>query len=397
LLVEGQTLYTMAVDTQPENLTAALDLARQAQRAVADETVRKRLPAGARPDAQDLTVLGALRARISVLASAIEKRREYFRRQFEDIQNLVQRQRLDDARSALDRVPADAPTADPACPFADLRAELGRTMAIARDDRTQAGTAASMGLADDAVRLYRRAQAVDPSGADYDALGQDARDRASFLGAKRKEIGSLLENRRLSSAAREMATVDPLLPVDEGLYQFQALKADLHKRQDELSDTVHAAQAAMNSRQYAAAERLWRAAADLDRDQLFEDGIRRAQELGKASGQTPNRKWWVGGVLVTAMLAGTGVVVQHSMNETYAQMSFVPPGSPSWWSLHDNAEGLRKARNGLYVAAIGVGAAFSIYGAARANTSPSRPLAPRTWVGFGIDPRRPAIMVVRTF
>jgi len=342
LLVEGQTLYTMAVDAQRESLTAALDLARQAQRAVADDTVRRRLPAGAHADAHDLTVLGALRARISTLASALER-------------------------------------------------------AIAEDYRTQAARASSMGLADDAVKLYRRAQAVDPSGADYDALGQAARDRASFLSAKREEIRSLLENRRLSSAAREMATVEPLLPVDEGLYQFQALKADLVKRQDELSDAVRAAQAAMDSRQYASAERLWRAAAVLDRDQPFEAEIRRAQDSGKVSGHTQNRRWWVGGVLVTGMLAGTGLVVQHSMNETYDQMSFVPPGSSQWWNLHDNAEGLRKARNGLYVAAIGVGAAFSIYGAVRANTSPSRPLAPRTWVGFGIDPRRPAIMVVRTF
>jgi hypothetical protein len=126
LLVEGQTLYTLAVDKQPESLTAALELARQAQQAVADETVKKRLGAGARPDDRDLTVLGALRARISILVSGIEKRREYFAQQYTDIEKMIQRNRLADAHLALDSVPADAPTADPVCPFADLRAELQR-------------------------------------------------------------------------------------------------------------------------------------------------------------------------------------------------------------------------------------------------------------------------------
>jgi len=126
LLVEGQTLYTLAVDKQPESLTAALELARQAQQAVADETVKKRLGAGGRPDDRDLTVLGALRARISILLSGIEKRREYFSQQYTDIEKMIQRNRLADAHLALDSVPADAPTADPVCPFADLRAELQR-------------------------------------------------------------------------------------------------------------------------------------------------------------------------------------------------------------------------------------------------------------------------------
>jgi hypothetical protein len=75
LLVEGQTLYTMAVEKQAESVTAALELARQAERAVAADTVKKRLAAGARADPQDLTVLGALRARVSTLTHDQEKRR----------------------------------------------------------------------------------------------------------------------------------------------------------------------------------------------------------------------------------------------------------------------------------------------------------------------------------
>src|SRR5436190_20927579 len=71
ILVEGQTLYTLAVDKQPESLTGALDLARQAERAVAADTIRKRLPADARPDPQDLAVLGTLRARTAILVSGI--------------------------------------------------------------------------------------------------------------------------------------------------------------------------------------------------------------------------------------------------------------------------------------------------------------------------------------
>jgi hypothetical protein len=278
----------MGLDKQAESLEAALDLVRQAQRAVADDTVRKRLPAGARPDAQDLSVLGALRARISTTASAIEKRREYFKGQFEDIQNLVQRKRLAEARVALDHLPADAPTADSACPFASLRAEVDRTIALANDYRTQAGTASSAGLTDDAVALYRRAQAIDPWGTDYDALGKEARDRAAFLAAKRKEISKLLENRRLSSAAREMATVEPLLPVDEGLYHFRALSADIRARQEELSAALKAAEAAMARREYATAGHLWHAAGVIDRDQLFEDQIRRAEELDKAARRKRN-------------------------------------------------------------------------------------------------------------
>src|SRR6187431_2854460 len=54
LLVEGQTLYTLAVDKQKEDLAAALDLAHQAQRSVADDTVRKRLSRSERADPQDL-------------------------------------------------------------------------------------------------------------------------------------------------------------------------------------------------------------------------------------------------------------------------------------------------------------------------------------------------------
>jgi len=256
LLVEGQTLYTMAVDKQPESLTAALDLVRQAQRAVDGDAVRKRL-AGARADAQDLTVLGALRARMSTLATSIEKRRDYFKRQFQDIQFLVHRKRLDDARLALDRLPADAPTADPACRFDELRAELERLIAT-----------------------------------------------------------------------------------------------------------------------------------------------RRAQELGKISSSSPKRGLLVGGIVAAAALAGAGAAVHHSMNTTYYEMSFLPPGSYQWWNLYDEAVGMRKARNGLYSAAFGVGAAFAIVGAVKAHTSANRsfsPFGPRTWVGFSVDPRRPSIMVVKVF
>ena len=144
VLVEAQTLYTLAVDKQPESLTAALDLARQAQRAVADDTIRKRLPAGAQPDPQDLTVLGSLRARIGILVNGTVKRRDYFIGQFQDIQKLLARERFDDARAALDNLPADAPSADPACPFADLRAELDRNVAQIRrrDSSTPASHAA---------------------------------------------------------------------------------------------------------------------------------------------------------------------------------------------------------------------------------------------------------------
>jgi len=265
LLVEGQTLYTMAVDKQPESLTAALDLVRQAERAVAPETVRKRLPAGARPDTQDLTVLGALRARISTLTSTIEKRRDYFTRQFEDIQYLVKRKRFDDARSALDRLPADAPTADPACPFADLRREIDRAMPI------------------------RRAQ--PPGTASGTASGTTSRPAT-------------------------------------------------------------------------------------------------------------NRKLLATGILATAVLAVTGAAVHNSMNQKYDQMSFLPPGSNQWWALYDAAEGQRRARNGLYAATVGVGAAFAIAGAIRANSSPSRmlaPFGPHSFVGFSFDPHRPAIMVVKIF
>jgi len=399
LLVEAQTLYTMAVDKQPESLTAALDLARQAQRTVADETVRKRLPAGIRPDAQDLTVLGALRARISTLVTAIEKRRDYFKRQFDDIQSLVQRKRLSDAQSVLDHLPPDAPTADPASPFANVRAELTRTIAIADDLRTQADTAKAQGLADDAVKLYRRAQAIDPSGADYDALCEEARDHAAFLTAKRKEIRTFLENRRLSSATREMAAVEALLPVDQALYQFETLRVEIRARQEELSATVIAAETAMASREYATAERLWREAALIDRDQLFDEPIRRAQDLGKAS-RPRSHKALVQGILWTAVLAGTGVAAHQSMTEKYDEMYFFPPGSYQWWNLYDDAERMRKTRNGLYVAAFGVGTAFAIYGAVRANQAPGRsfePFGPKTWVGFNVDPKRPSFMVVRIF
>jgi hypothetical protein len=269
LLVEGQTLYTMAVDKQPESLTAALDLARQAQRAVADETVKKRLPAGAHPDEHDLTVLGALRARISTLASAIEKRRDYFKGQYEDIQNLVQRKHFDEARSALDRLPADAPTADPICPFADLRDEIQRAMPI------------------------YRAQPLGTASGNPAASGPPA-----------------------------------------------------------------------------------------------------------SSSPTSNRRLLATGIVVTAVLATTGAAVHSSMNQKYDQMSFLPAGSYQWWALHDEADQQRRVRNGLYAAAIGVGTAFAIVAAVKANSSPSRALAPfgpHTFVGFSPDPHRPAIMVVKIF
>jgi len=344
LLVEGQTLYTMAVDKEPESLTAALELVRQAQTAVSDDTVRRRLLGGVRPDPQDLTVLGALRARISILAGSIEKK-------------------------------------------------------LAEDYRTQADTAKYLGLADDAIKLYRRAQAIDPTGADYDALCQEARDRASFFSAKSKEIRGLLESRRLSSAAREMAAVEPLLPIDETLYQAESLRTDIRARQKELSATVQAAETAMTSREYATAERLWREAASIDHDQLFEDPIRRAQELGKASHPKGN-KTLLKGIVWTAVLAGSGVAVHEWMTEKQGDLYYYPPGSSEWRNAYDDAERLRLIRNGLYAAAIGVGTGFAIYGAVRANRSPARsfvPSGPRTQVGFNFDPRRPAFTVVRVF
>lgn len=280
LLVEGQTLYTMAVDKQQENLTAALDLARQAQRAVDEGTVRKRTSAGVRPDPQDLTVLGALRARTSVLVNDIQKRREYYHRQYEDIQKLIQQKRLGDAKSALERLSADAPTADPDCPFADLRADLKQAMAIVDDYRAQAATARALGLADDAIALYRRAQAIDPTGADYDALGADAREHAAWLMEKRRQIRLLLTSHRLTSAAREVAAIEATLPANAKLYQLEVLKTELVSRQQELAALVQTAEEAMVARKYSTAERLWRDAAAIDREQPFDDQIRRAKELG---------------------------------------------------------------------------------------------------------------------
>jgi hypothetical protein len=257
LLVEGQTLYTMAVEKQAESVTAALELARQAERAVAADTVKKRLAAGARADPQDLTVLGALRARVSTLTQDLEKRREYFDRQFDNIQDLVHRKRFDDAQMALDRLPADTPTADAAYPFANLRADVDRAMAA-----------------------------------------------------------------------------------------------------------------------------------------------RRAEASVKASRPASHRGLVVGGILTTAALVGAGVAVHHSMADKYYEMSFLPPGSYEWWNLNDAAEGQRKARNGLFAAAVGVGAAFAIIGAVTTHPSANRtfsPFGPRTWVGFSIDPRRPSITVVKVF
>jgi hypothetical protein len=280
LLVEAQTLYTMAVDKQKESLTAALDLARQAQRVIDDGTVKKRTSAGVRPDPQDLTVLGALRARISVLVGDIQKKREYYHRQYEDIQKLIQQKRVADARSALDRLPADAPTADPDCPFADLRADLKQTIAVVDDYRAQAATAKALGLADDAIALYRRAQAIDPTGADYDALGADAREHAAWLMEKRRQIRLLLTSHRLTSAAREVSAIEATLPANTKLYQLEVLKAELVLRQQEFAAAVQAAEEAMVARKYSTAERLWRDAAAIDREQPFDDQIRRAKELG---------------------------------------------------------------------------------------------------------------------
>ena len=279
LLVEAQTLYTLAVEKQQENLTAALDLARQAQRAVADDTVKKRTSNGARPETQDLTVLGALRARISVLVSDIPRRREYFRRQYEDVQNLVRQKRLKDARLTLDRLPADTPTADPDCPFADLRAELDRTIALAEGYRTQADGWKAVGLASDAIATYRRAQSIDPAGADYEALFEEARERSEFLTAKRREIRSLLTSRRVTTAAHELFAIEASLPAGARLYQFEVMKEELLQRQAEITTAIQAAETAMREKKYAAAERLWRDAAAIDRDQNFDERIRRAREL----------------------------------------------------------------------------------------------------------------------
>ena len=229
LLVEGQTLYTLAVDKQKEDLAAALDLAHQAQRSVSDDTVRKRLSRSERADPQDLAVLGALRARISVLVSSIEKK---------------------------------------------------RTIAMADDLRTQGDSSAAVGLPDEAIALYRRAQVIDPAGADYDALCAAARDRAALLLAKRKEIRELLTSRRLLSAAREMAAVDASLPAHAKLYQFEVLRTELVASQLELATVIQGAEEAMTARKYATAERLWRDAAAIDREQSFADQIRRAKELG---------------------------------------------------------------------------------------------------------------------
>ena len=280
-MAEGRRLYTLAVEKQQESLTAALDLARQAQRAVADDAIGRRQSAAARPDAPDVTVLGTLRASISALISGLEKRRESFRHLYEDIQDTFQRKRLGEARAALDRLPADAPTEDPEFPFATLRADVERTIAKAEDYRTQAAEASALGLESDAIALYRRAQAIDPQGADYDALYDEARDRAALINAKRKEIRSLLNNRRLSSAAREVAALGRQLPADTVQYQFKELKTEFLELQQELAGVIKAAEDAMGSHLYATAERFWRAAATLDRDQSFEDRIRRAIFLGR--------------------------------------------------------------------------------------------------------------------
>jgi len=229
LLVEGQTLYTLAVDKQKEDLTAALDLARQAQRSVADDIVKKRLSRGEHPEPQDLAVLGALRARISVLVSAIEKQ---------------------------------------------------RTIAMAADLRTQGDTSKALGLPDEAIALYRRAQAIDPAAADYDALCVEAREHAAWLFNKRKEIRELLTSRRLLSAAREIAAVDASLPANAKLYQLEVLRTELVARQHELAAAIQDAEEAMTARKYTMAERLWRDAAAIDREQSFADQIRRAKELG---------------------------------------------------------------------------------------------------------------------
>lgn len=280
-MAEGRALYTQAVDKQQESLTAALDLARQAQRAVADDAIGRRQSAGARPDAPDVTVLGSLRASISALISAMEKRREYLQQQYDDIQRAVQRKQLAGANAALDRLPADAPTADPAFPFTTLRADLERTIALAETYRKQAAAASALGLESDAITLYRRAQAIDPAGADYDALVGEARERAAVIIAKRKELRSLLNNRRLSAAAREVAALGRQFPADTVQYQFKELKSEFLDLQQELAGLIKAAEDAMGSHLYATAERLWRAAATLDRDQSFEDRIRRAIFLAR--------------------------------------------------------------------------------------------------------------------
>jgi hypothetical protein len=258
VLVEAQTLYTLAVDKQPESLTAALDLARQAQRAIADDAIRKRLPAGAHADAQDLTVLGSLRARTGILVDGLDKRREYFIGQYEDIQKLLERKRFDEARLALQHLPPDAPLADPACPFADLRAELDRSTALTRT---------------------KAASAPGPS----------------------------------------------------------------------------------------------------------------------------NRKWIIAGTVSAAVFTVSALAAHNSMNASLDQLSFLPPSSLDWWTTSNDAEQMRRIRNGFAVAALGTGVALAIYGAARAarnNTAAGRSPSPsrsRTLVGFTFDPRGPAITVVKIF
>jgi hypothetical protein len=133
----------------------------------------------------------------------------------------------------------------------------------------------------------------------------------------------------------------------------------------------------------------------------LEDQIR-LEKLNKPSGAS-NKKWLTQGLIFAAVLAGTGGAAHFAMNDKLDQMSFVPAGSSEWWALYDNADQLRQVRNGFYVAAVGAGVAVTIYGAvkgSRSNKSPSRvlaPFGPRTFLGFNIDPRRPAFMFVRIF
>jgi tetratricopeptide (TPR) repeat protein len=273
VLVEGQSLYTLATERAPQSLSEALDLARRAQTLTADATLRQQGwdPRTSRPD--EVGRLAALRARIAELIGTLDGRYTSLLEKYRNIQSTLKERKISATLEALSNLPSDMPTADTKLPFGELRTGAEGARERSRQLLAQAKTAAAAGLVPQAVQAYEEAEAIDADLASYDSLRQQARRRGADLRAKSNAIRSHLSDHRVAMAEREAESANALLPADEATYHFQTLQKEILEERQKFNTAVSGARAAARDGSSGAYD-LFKKAQQIDRDQNLDAEIR---------------------------------------------------------------------------------------------------------------------------